>query len=82
MERAVSLRTFLCSGNNLNEIDVKDNKLLDTLDLSGNKLQDIDISANTRLTSLDISDNALVNLISALIRRLFTRRRKQSAYIT
>jgi hypothetical protein len=51
-----------CSSNQLNTIDLSNNKTLEYLDCSFNALETLDITQNTSLTYLDCGINALKNL--------------------
>ena len=62
IEKFTSLKTLLCSGNNINTADLSHNTLLEKLDISDNELYSIDLSACKRLTTLDISGNRLTDI--------------------
>ncbi len=51
-----------CSGNNLTELNVSQNKSLSTLNCSGNQLKKLDVSHNDVLTSLYCSANKIEEL--------------------
>ena len=57
LKTLVNLKYLYCSGNNLLNIDVSNNRELLNLYLGENAISEIDISNNIKLQKLDISDN-------------------------
>ena len=65
IEDFVNLTSLNCSNNQLSssdQMDIRYNTALTTLDCSGNQFKDLDFSANTALTSLNCSKNQLTLL--------------------
>ena len=57
-----SLKKLSCSYNNLETLDVSQNKKLTVLDCNSNALETLDVSENINLSSLNSSDNTLIAL--------------------
>lgn len=57
IEGFVNLTLLSASNQELEEVDLRQNTLLDTLYLLGNKLSSIDLSENTNLVFLDLQSN-------------------------
>ena len=59
IEGFTNLKSLYAIGNKLSEIDLSENKLLDTLNLSGNNLNFIDLTHNPNLLMVDLKVNEL-----------------------
>ncbi len=62
IEDFVSLRTLVCSQNNLTSLDVSNNIDLETLWIEENSISSIDLSNNTALKNLTAHDNSLTSI--------------------
>ena len=65
IEGFINLKRLNAVSNDLSEIDLSQNKLLDTLNLAGNNLTFIDLAQNKKLLDLNLSVNNL-SLINGL----------------
>lgn len=58
----VNLRTLVCSGNRLTELDLRGCRRLETADCTDNRLHTLDVEGLRSLTALECADNDLENL--------------------
>lgn len=62
IEAFVNLKSLNCSSNQLNSIDISQNKELEYLDCSFNVIETLDISQNVKLKYLDCVVNSIISL--------------------
>lgn len=62
LKNCPSLEVLICSNNELDELDVTQNKNLVAIDCSVNKLKELDVTKNPKLNALDCSYNQLEEL--------------------
>lgn len=62
IEYFTSLTTLNCRGNNMTELDLRENKLLKTLDCSNNKITKLQLADEQSLLSLNCSGNEIGSL--------------------